>query len=343
VHLRRTGRDLLSRTAEQLFWLGRYTERAEVVLRVLRAVLSRLIEDGGPDRQPALMETLLAVYLPGLPGLADTHRGRIGRALERLLHDGEPPYGMRRSIDGSRRNATLARGVLSQDGWRILNALFNDRRWRKSTRPVLSAPPIDLVNDAIHQLVAFAGTAAENMTRNYSWRFLDIGTRLERALEMLELVAVLAGRRHQGVDETIALTALLEIGDSYMTYRSRYAVTPMAVPVIDLLLLDESNPRSLAFQLVALEAHLAALPHDSPYRSPAARKVLGVLTELRLADPDRLAEDEEGARLQAFFARARADLGLVSDLMGRAYFVLAETPTSTFATRRGERPEAADL
>jgi uncharacterized alpha-E superfamily protein len=117
----------------------------------------------------------------------------------------------------------------------------------------------------------------------------------------------------------------------------------MAVPVIDLLLLDESNPRSLAFQLVALEAHLAALPHDSPYRSPAARKVLGVLTELRLADPDRLAEDEEGARLQAFFARARADLGLVSDLMGRAYFVLAETPTSTFATRRGERPEAADL
>jgi uncharacterized circularly permuted ATP-grasp superfamily protein/uncharacterized alpha-E superfamily protein len=343
VHLRRTGRDLLSRTAEQLFWLGRYTERAEVVLRVLRAVLSRLIEDGGPDRQPALMEALLAVYLPGLPSLADTHRGRIGRALERLLHDGEPPYGMRRSIDGSRRNATLARGVLSQDGWRILNALFNDRRWRKSTRPVLTAPPIDLVNDAIHQLVAFAGTAAENMTRNYSWRFLDIGTRLERALEMLELVAVLAGRRHEGVDETIALTALLEIGDSYMTYRSRYAVTPMAVPVIDLLLLDESNPRSLAFQLVALEAHLAALPHDSPYRSPAARKVLGVLTELRLADPDRLAEDDEGARLQAFFARARADLGLVSDLMGRAYFVLAETPTSTFATRRGERPDAADL
>jgi uncharacterized circularly permuted ATP-grasp superfamily protein/uncharacterized alpha-E superfamily protein len=343
VHLRRTGRDLLSRTAENLFWLGRYTERAETVLRVLRAVLSRLIEDGGPDRQPELLETLLAIHLPGMTTAEGSPRARIGQALEALLHHHEPPYGMRRSIDGSRRNATLARGVLSQDGWRILNALFNDRRWRKGARPVLAAPPIDLVNDAIHQLVAFAGTAAENMTRNYSWRFLDIGTRLERALEMVEVVAALAGRRHAGVDETMALTALLEIGDSYMTYRSRYAVTPMPIPVIDLLLLDESNPRSLAFQLVALEGHLAALPHDGPYRPPALRKVLGVLTELRLADPDRLVEDEAGERLQAFFSRARADLGAVSDLVGRAYFVLAETPTSTFATRRGASSEATDL
>ncbi len=343
VHLRRTGRDLLSRTAENLFWLGRYTERAEVVLRVLRAVLSRLIEDAGPERQPALLELLLSIHLVTPDTAGGGSRERIGWALAQLLHDQAPAFGMRRSIDGSRRNATLARGVLSQDGWRILNALFNDRRWRRSSRPVLVAPPIDLVNDAIYRLVAFAGTAAENMTRNYSWRFLAIGTRLERALQTVDLVATLAGRRNDDVDETIALTALLEIGDSYMTYRSRYAVTPMAVPVVDLLLLDESNPRSLAFQLVSLEGHLAELPHDGPYRSPAQRKVLGLLTELRLADPDRLVEEEEGGRLEAFFARARGDLAAVSDLVARSYFVLAETPTSTFATRRGEPPEAGHL
>ena len=342
VHLRRTGRDLLSRTAEKLFWLGRYTERAETVLRVLRAVLSRLIEDGGPNRQPELLEALLAIYLTPGPEDGGDHRRRIGKALEHLMYDPEPAYGMRRTLDGSRRNATLARGVLSQDGWRVLNGLFNDRRWRPGSRPVLALPPIDIVNDAIHQLGSFAGTAAENMTRNYSWRFLDIGRRLERALEMVELVAALT-RPRAGVDETLALTALLEIGDSYMTYRSRYAVTPMPVPVLDLLILDESNPRSLAFQLVTLEGHLAALPHDGPYRSPALRKVLGLLTELRLADPDQLAEADGGARLQAFFARARSDLAPVSDFLGRAYFVLAETPTSTFAMRRGETPEAGDL
>ncbi len=341
VHLRRTGRDLLSRTAEQLFWLGRYTERAETVLRVLRAVSSRLIEDGGADRQPELLEALLAIYLSAGAEDGDDHRRRIGRALERLIYDPEPAYGMRRNLDGARRNATLARGVLSQDGWRILNALFNDRRWRQSRRSVLALPPIDIVNDAIHQLASFAGTAAENMTRNYSWRFLDIGRRLERALEMVALVAALT-RPRQGVDETLALTALLEIGDSFMTYRSRYAVAPLPVPVLDLLILDETNPRSLAFQLATLEGHLAALPHDGPYRSPAQRMVLGLLTEVRLIDPDRLAAAEEGAALDAFFARAGAELAPVSDLLGRAYFVLAETPTSTLAMRRGEPAEAGE-
>ncbi len=344
VHLRRTGRDLLSRTAENLFWLGRYTERAEGVLRVLRAVLGRLIDDGGPDRQPELFEALLAIHLAPEKEPAASHRTRIAQAIEQLVHESTPAYGMRRSLDGARRNATLARSVLAQDGWRILNTLCNDRRWRKGSRPVLTLPPIDLVNDAIHQLLAFAGTAAENMTRNYSWRFLDMGTRLERGLAMVELVTALAAAPIEGVDEGVALTALLEIGDSYMTYRSRYAVTPMVVPVIDLLILDETNPRSLAFQLATLEAHLAELPHEGPYRSPAQRKVLGLLTELRLEDPDRLAQDENGARLQDFFARARTELQLVSDLVGRAYFVLAETPTSTLAMRRGEAPpEGADL
>lgn len=340
VHLRRTGRDLLSRTAENLFWLGRYSERTEAVLRVLRAVLSRLIEDGGPDRQPELLEALLAIHLPlGVPDAAD-RRARIGQATEQLLYSPEPPFGIRRSLDGMRRNATLARGVLSQDGWRILNSLSNDRRWRRSSRPVLTAPPIETVNDGIDHLVAFAGTAAENMTRNYSWRFLDIGKRLERALAVVDLVSVLSARSGP-VEPNLALTALLEIGDSTMTYRSRYAVMPMAVPVVDLLVLDETNPRALAFQLGLLEAHLAALPHEGPYRSPAQRKVLGLLTELRLADPDRLVEDGDGGRLEAFFALARSDLAEVSDLLGRAYFVLAETPTSTFAMRRSVVDEAA--
>jgi len=341
VHLRRTGRDLLSRTAEQLFWLGRYTERAETVLRVLRAVSSRLIEDGGPDRQPELLTQLLAIYLTAGPEDGDDQRRRIGRTLERLMYDPAPAYGMRRNLDGARRNATLARGVLSQDGWRILNALFNNRRWRRAHLPVLALPPIDIVNDAIHQLASFAGTAAENMTRNYSWRFLDLGRRLERALEAADVVAALI-RPNGNVDETLTLTALLEIGDSFMTYRSRYAVTPMPVPVLDLLILDETNPRSLAFQLVTLETHLAALPHDGPYRSPALRKVLSLLTEVRLIDPDKLVEADEGAALDAFFARARAELAPVSDLLGRAYFVLAEPPTSTFVMRRGEPPEAGD-
>ncbi len=338
VHLRRTGRDLLSRTAEALFWLGRHVERTESILRTLRAVLTRLIDDGGPHRQPELLETLLAIH-PGeeRPLEGSPHR-RIATGLELLLHDPEVPFGLHRAMAGVRHNATLSRAVLSQDGWRVLNALHADPRWRSSGRSPLLAPPIDPVNDGIRQLLAFAGTAAENMTRNYSWRFLDIGRRLERALQLIETIDALTGTL-DGVDEGVALTALLEIGDSFMTYRSRYAVTPLANPVVDLLALDETNPRSLAFQLKALEEHLASLPGEGPYRSAEQRKVLGLLTGLRLADADRLTADlDRGpeSALAAFFGRARVDLCDVSDLIGRGYFVLAETPTSTLAMRRAE-------
>ncbi len=338
VHLRRTGRDLLSRTAEALFWLGRNVERAEAVMRTLRAVLTRLIDDGGPDRQPELLEALLAMHLGEERPLDGSARMRIAAGLELLLHDPEPMFGVRRSMDGIRHNATTARAVLSQDGWRVLNALHADRRWRPAGRGILAAPPIDMVNDGIRQLVAFAGTAAENMTRNYSWRFLDMGRRLERALQLIDVIDALTGTL-DGVDEGVALTALLEIGDSYMTYRSRYAVTPMATPVVDLLALDETNPRSLAYQLLTLEGHLASLPSEGPYRSAEQRRVLALLTELQLADADQLTADREegtGSVLAGFFARARVDLREAADLIGRGYFVLAETPTSTLAMRRVE-------
>jgi uncharacterized alpha-E superfamily protein len=176
------------------------------------------------------------------------------------------------------------------------------------------------------------------MTRNYSWRFLDMGRRLERALQLIDLIEALTGTL-DGIDEGVALTALLEIGDSFMTYRSRYAVTAMATPVVDLLTLDETNPRSLAYQLLTLEAHLASLPSEGPYRSAEQRRVLALLTELQLADADQLTADrEQGAAsvLAGFFARARVDLREAADLIGRGYFVLAETPTSTLAMRRVE-------
>lgn len=336
VHLRRTGRDLLSRTAEALFWLGRHVERAESVMRTLRAVITRLIDDGGPGRQPELLEILLAIHLAEDRPLEGSAPIRIAAGLELLLHDPEPLLGLRRSMAGIRHNATKARAVLSQDGWRVLNALHADRRWRSTGRSMLTAPPIDMVNDGIRQLVAFAGTAAENMTRNYSWRFLDMGRRLERALQLIEVIDALTGTL-DGVDEGVALTALLEIGDSYMTYRSRYAVTPLATPVVDLLALDETNPRSLAYQLATLDGHLASLPSEGPYRSTEQRRVLALLTELRLADADRLTADRERQSLSVLaelFGRARADLCEVADLIGRGYFVLAETPTSTLSMRR---------
>src|SRR5262249_27498190 len=160
-------------------------------------------------------------------------------------------YGLRESLDHLHRTSTLVRGQISHDAWRMLNALHVDRRWREvATRAPMSAT-LDLLDDGVRALNAFSGTEAENMTRNFAWRFLEMGRRLERAVRLVELTQELAlegGAAEQTGSTDPTLHLLLELGDSFMTYRSRYMITPVAAPVLDLLILDETNPRGIAFQ-----------------------------------------------------------------------------------------------
>lgn len=341
TEVRRSARDLLSGTAEALFWLGRYTERAEAALRTLRAVLVRLVEAGPSEAMTPLLLHLVEGHLDGEPE-GETPNTRLALAIHGLLYGTDSPLGLAASLAAIQRNATLARGVLSQDSWAALNALRTDRRWQPPAGPVLAQPPLAMVDDALGWLVAFSGTAAEHMTRNDAWRFLDMGKRLERAWQMSDLLprGLLPPA---GMDAEAALAAVLEIGDSHMTYRARYVALPMPVPVLDLLLLDETNPRGLIYQVVRLEEAMAELPAEGPYRSPVLRTVMALLTRLRMLDARELLPprpDEDVVPLETEVEIIRAALETVSDQLGRAYFVLAETPTTTFSTRRA-MPENA--
>ncbi|MFW5680185.1 MAG: alpha-E domain-containing protein, partial [Pseudomonadota bacterium] len=336
VDLKRSARDLLSGTAEALFWLGRYTERAESALRTLRAVLVRLVEAGAARETAQLMLHLVRVHLDADPE-GETAAARLANGIESVLHGTDTSHGLVQSLAAVQRNATLARGVLSQDSWTALNVLRTDRRWQQHGGPVLTQPPLALVDESIRLLVAFSGTAAEHMTRNDAWRFLDMGKRLERALQVADLVGH-GVRPPADVDPEAALAGLLEICDSYMTYRSRYVTLPMPVPVLDLLVLDETNPRGLVYQVARLEEVMADLPAEGPYWAPARRTVLQVLTRLRLLDARDLASDGPDpatpTQLDEELTAIKAALETTSDQLGRAYFVLAETPTTTFSTRR---------
>jgi uncharacterized alpha-E superfamily protein len=129
----------------------------------------------------------------------------------------------------------------------------------------------------------------------------------------------------------------LELGDSYMTYRSRYLMTPLTAPVLDLLLLDESNPRGVAFQLVQLDAHFALLPSEGPHRGPGHRLILKLLTGVRLAEVEELCErsgDGRLARLEGLLGELVEGLPQLSDTIGRTYFAHAELPVATLATRQ---------
>ena len=184
----------------------------------------------------------------------------------------------------------------------------------------------DRLNHAIITLSAFAGLVMEGMTRGDGWRFLDIGRRLERALQMAELL------RNSLAEDSPAdvgvLEAVLEIADSSITYRSRYLTSLQNDLVLDLLLVDEANPRSIAFQLARLQEDIDQLP-GQPYRDSTAAKArlsLALLTGVQLTDVRELVRDgatgPSAARSQhcALLDRLINDLIQLSETLTRAYF-----------------------
>jgi uncharacterized circularly permuted ATP-grasp superfamily protein/uncharacterized alpha-E superfamily protein len=347
VQLRRTGRELPSHTADNLFWLGRYAERAESLMRQVRSSIQRLADDDRP------VEDLLAVDHVIEPTFAradiapadDTERAAGPRAvLERrlgeLVFDPDRAYGLRRTLRDLGRTASLTRDRLSGDSWRILRQLQPEDFARK---PGLAAPSrrsqvagvLPQLDLGIQRLAAFSGMSMENMTRSFGWRFHDMGRRIERSLQTAALLYGLPDIEEPEDDGSLIL--LLEISDSFMTYRSRYLSTPQLAPVVDLLLLDESNPRSVVFQVTLIASHLELVPKD-PGRSgltPQQDLVGELLAALHMADAtDLCRRDRRGDRpaLSEILARVARDLPALTTGITRTYFSHADAVHVVSAT-----------
>jgi uncharacterized circularly permuted ATP-grasp superfamily protein/uncharacterized alpha-E superfamily protein len=326
VKPRRTGKDLPSRAADNLFWLGRYAERAEDLMRVLRAVVRRLTEDASPVGNIATMQRVLRVMLEKSrqttgERLATVRAEGLEKQLATLMSDPACAYGLQETLSHLQRTAALVRDRLSLDAWRTLGQLH--REPGPPEHPLELGDALDRLDGSIRIMAAFSGMEMENMTRNHGWRFLDMGRRLERAQHLVDLLHSLLARGNPEEDGSLVL--LLELADSVMTYRSRYLTTPMLPPVIDLLLLDETNPRSVGFQLAALADHVDQLPRDvdGTARSSEQRLVLSIVTEVRLAEIAQLCdEDSEGRRgaLEALLDAVGTGLPHLSELITRDYF-----------------------
>jgi uncharacterized alpha-E superfamily protein len=347
VELRRTGRELPSRTADNLFWLGRNAERAEAIMRQVRASVLRLIDDDRPSEDLLAIDRVLRPMFSKAdvapPGDAELKAGvRVGleRELGEVVFDADRDYGLRRTLRDLGRTASLSRERLSGDSWRILHGLQADDFAR---RPGLAVPPrrsqvagvLGQLDQGIQRLAAFSGMGTENMTRSFGWRFLDMGRRVERSIQMTALLESLLSTEDPEDDGSLIL--VLDIADSFMTYRSRYLLTPQLAPVLDLLLLDETNPRSVAYQLEALAAHLEHLPRATaePSGSSALGIVHGLLAELRLADIGRLSRKSrlgDRPELKAMLGGVADELVGLTTGIARTYFSHADEGQSVSAT-----------
>lgn len=166
----------------------------------------------------------------------------------------------------------------------------------------------------------------ENMTRGLGWRFLDIGRRVERATHVIELLSAAVDSRSGETATTLDL--LLSILDSGMTYRSRYFPAPRLVPVLDLLLCDESNPRSVAYQLAELREHVERLSafRDTARIRPEQRLMVYLESLVRTADIDALAAaSDDGIRheLDKLLSVAGGRLWELTEVLTREYFTHA--------------------
>lgn len=343
AHLQRTGRDLLSRVADDLFWLGRYGERADLTLRVLKVVIERMIDAPRRAEEPALLARLLALRIDAPADAAPEPTPDIAELrlrIMRLAVDPELPESATRAVEAIYWNANRARAHLSRDAWRDVGALHAAPLWRMAPDPARALSIGGRVEDAIRSLAAFAGASHENMTRNFAWRFLELGRRLQRGMHVAQMFRALAAVPDD--DEPTTLYALLLLCDSFFAYRSRYLTTPEATPAIDLLILDEANPRSLAYQVAQAEAVLGALPRATPYRNPEHRKALRLLTDLRVAEAPALGEVDASGRRAALLALlddAEEALLAIAELVTSAYFAHAEPALTEVSAMRFEPPK----
>jgi uncharacterized circularly permuted ATP-grasp superfamily protein/uncharacterized alpha-E superfamily protein len=315
--VRSGGASLSSRAAENLFWLGRYAERAEDAARLLRVALPRFSVDDEEDR-PA--QRPLLAFAQALGVVADDD-APSDAALLAALYERRRTGGLHATLHQVQRVAFSLRDRLSGDHWRTINRLLQDPGF-DAFRELPQA--IALLDRVVNGMVTLSGFALDGMTRDVGWRFLSVGRRIERlrALCAAIAIAVREGR-------AAGLEWLLEFCDSSITYRSRYLGAPEWLPVLDLVVRDETNPRSVAFQLAGLADVLARIDRALGVGSSAGLVPQALAGLAPLDDPSTLAPEPALAeRLDAIADGAAA----LSDRLSLRFFVHADDRNrATFA------------
>lgn len=296
VELKRSAMDLPSRVAEHLFWLGRFAERTEFSARLARYCTSQLTAEISTETLPALWQVVRSLIdrsagpIELTPADESTALQDMRRSVLAFVFDRSRPDGINNDINGILRNAENIRDRLSVDSWQILSRLGYESLVPWSARQEQMGDALHILNQVIGLLSSFAGLASESMTRGPGWHFLDLGRRIDRAQNLLRLIEHLLVPFHKSSRQV--LESLLDICDSSMTYRYRYLMSYEIGPVLDLLVVDQSNPRGLAFQFMQILNHLDALNvGDKAELTKQRKRITDCRASLRLFDPDALGDE----------------------------------------------------
>ncbi|HVM65480.1 MAG TPA: alpha-E domain-containing protein [Acidimicrobiales bacterium] len=286
---------MLSRIAESLFWVGRYTERAEQTARILDVQFHRLLEDPWIDESAACAGLLRAM---GSPAIADGTPLNALEVCEVLAYAPSNPSSIVRALSAARDNARGAREAISGEMWECLNATWY--ALETQVRAARALGPHEFFRFVKERVAVLNGLAGTTLSRDDGWRFLVLGESLERA----DMTARLLSALWSDSGASPAWVTTLRCCSAHEAYLRTYRRAVDASLVAEFLLLDRLFPRSVVHALSTAEACLAELDPGSNRAGPGndARRALGrARTELEFRRVDELLEDlpEQLSRLQA--------------------------------------------
>jgi uncharacterized circularly permuted ATP-grasp superfamily protein/uncharacterized alpha-E superfamily protein len=324
-------RPVSSRTGENLFWLGRYTERLEQMVRLARATL--MLIDADNDAPPPVLQALSALAVKtGLAPVGVPTLVQSATLFERALLAGLPNLdhakgatSLAYNLAALERSSTALRERLSSEHWGLIRTMregFGRALETSGAELPTRAQVLPALDQLAMQLAAVTGAQSDRMTRDHGWRLLTVGRLSERLIGVATRLQAFVDARALGSVAGIEL--LLELFDSVITFRARYQRHEDLLALADLLVLDSANPRAFAGVLRRLRTELSKLPGDAE----SLQRLLVLLPpegtgltleSLRGADDAAIAQALRG--LAASLAQRASAL---ADRVGERYFTLAQ-------------------
>ena len=315
-----------SRVAENLFWMGRYTERAEGMARLLRLTLSERLHHARRHGVVALHELVWRYGLVALPeGGKDAARIPV-EALIRCATSPQYPQGLAQTLEELGRVGFSLRDRLSHDHWRAMNRLVNDQALAPD---VTLGPTLVWLDRAVAGLAALSGFSLDAMNRDAGWRFLSLGRRLERLVLLAGALAVAVGQLQQAdaegtssAESSQPLDWLLDLTDSSGSFRSQTTGLASWRAMRNIVLLDATNPRSLRFQVEGVQQALQRLGEDTGGAIVGLEQSGIQLTEWTIGGIPELPE------LRQAFMTLSQETVVLSDMLAARYFSVSEPGVS---------------
>ncbi len=336
---------LPSHTAENLFWVGRYTERVLGNARFLRTVMqfiaegnNLLIDNDTQSEQNLLMSlTHFTTTYPGFTDDDDEKFENPWKELRDILFNETRIGSLSFNLSLFKRAVYAVRDHWSTDTWRVLRSI--EEEWTDVDAVAITGHHrmLSALDKLITAMVAFIGLNRESISREQGWVMLDTGRKIEQSLLLITMLLSTLVKKHDDQTEYDLQESILVSNESLVNYRYKYRAHIQLPLVLDLMLLDPNNPRSLVYQLDRLKAYLSQLPKTQMGHTLAEheRLILEAYTLLKLADKDELAKaDNETTRyenLHNFLSSMNTLLLSIPGAISKTYFKHAEPQKQLFS------------